>query len=173
MTNNETLGNTIRMMANHGQGVQYHHDTIGVNSRLDTIQAAVLRLKLKHLDNYCEARLTAANYYDEGFKNLVQIETPFRVDNSTHVFHQYVLKLSKDVNRDELKTYLLENNVPCNIYYPIPLNEQKGYKDLVTQKKYPITKDLCNRVIALPIHTELEEEQQDYIIEKVKEFINR
>lgn len=173
MTNNQALADTIRMMANHGQGIQYHHDSIGVNSRLDSIQAAVLRLKLEHLDEYCKARQEAANFYDNAFDKFTQIETPFRVENSTHVFHQYVLKLSKELNRDELKVFLLENNIPCNIYYPIPLNEQKGYKDLVTQRKYPITKYLCNNVIALPIHTELQKEQQEYIVRKVKEFLNK
>lgn len=172
-TNNENLDSKISMMANHGQGAQYHHDSIGVNSRLDTLQAAVLRIKLRELDNYCKARIEAANYYDNAFSKFKQIETPFRVENSTHVFHQYVLKLSKEINRDELKAFLLENEVPCNIYYPIPLNEQKGYKDLVTQKKYPITKDLCSRVIALPIHTELEETQQNYIIDIVTNFLNK
>lgn len=172
-TNNEKLASKIRMMANHGQGAQYHHDSIGVNSRLDTLQAAVLRIKLRELDNYCKARIEAANYYDNAFIKFKQIETPFRVENSTHVFHQYVLKLSKEINRDELKAFLLENEVPCNIYYPIPLNEQKGYKDLVTQKKYPITKDLCTRVLALPIHTELEESQQNYIIDIITNFLNK
>lgn len=169
-TNNEKLASKIRMMANHGQGAQYHHDSIGVNSRLDTLQAAVLRIKLRELDNYCKARIEAANYYDNAFSKFKQIEIPFRVENSTHVFHQYVLKLAKEINRDELKAFLLENEVPCNIYYPIPLNEQKGYKDLVTQKKYPITKDLCTRVLALPIHTELEESQQNYIIDIITNF---
>jgi dTDP-4-amino-4,6-dideoxygalactose transaminase len=172
-TNNENLGSKIRTMANHGQGAQYHHDTIGVNSRLDTIQAALLRMKLKHLDEYCEARIEAANFYDKALAKLNHLEIPFRVNNSTHVFHQYVLKLTDASKRDKLKIFLLENDIPCNIYYPIPLNEQKGYKDLVTQKKYPITKDLCSRVIALPIHTELEEEQQKYIIQIINKFFNK
>ena len=172
-TNNDKLADKLKMIANHGQGAQYQHDVIGVNSRLDALQAAVLRLKLRVLDNYCNARIEAANYYDKAFEPHDAIQTPFRVNNSTHVFHQYVLKLADHIDRDDLKGYLLDNQVPCNIYYPIPLNEQKGYKDLVTQKTYPITKDLCGRVIALPMHTELDKEQQDYIIQTVIKFINK
>ena len=169
-TNDEAIYNKITMVANHGQSKTYYHDMIGVNSRLDSIQAAILRIKLRHLDDYCIAREKAATIYDNGFKDVKEITTPVRLKNSTHVFHQYVMKLAKGVDREALKAHLGANEVPCNVYYPVPLNKQKAYALVENDRDFPITYDLCETVIALPIHTEFEEEQQDFIIKIVKEF---
>ncbi len=169
-TNDEEIYNKINMVANHGQSKTYYHDMIGVNSRLDSIQAAVLRIKLKHLNTYCLAREKAATYYDNGLKGIKQITTPARVKNSTHVFHQYVMKLEKGVDREALRNFLTANNIPSNVYYPVPLNKQKAYALSMNNRDFPITYDLCESVIALPIHTEFDEGQQDFIINKVKEF---
>ena len=169
-TNDEEIYKKINMVANHGQSETYYHDMIGVNSRLDSIQAAILRIKLRHLDSYCNAREKAATYYDNGLKNIAQITTPLRDENSTHVFHQYVLKLEKGVDRESLRNFLTANNIPTNVYYPVPLNKQKAYALSMNNRDFPVTYDLCESVIALPIHTEFDEEQQDFIINKVKEF---
>ncbi len=167
-TNNDDLAKQLRIIANHGQSKQYYHDFVGVNSRLDSIQAAVLRIKLRHLDEYCQARNAAADRYDQLLVRVNEIVIPARVKNSTHVFHQYVLK-TRGVNRDDLKNYLNECEIPCNIYYPVPLNEQLPYKD--DSRKFTNTDYLCQSVLALPMHTELGEDQQGYIINKIKEFI--
>ena len=169
-TNDEEIYKKINMVANHGQSRTYYHDMIGVNSRLDSIQAAILRIKLRHLDKYCNAREKAATYYDNGFKDVKQITTPVREKNSTHVFHQYVMKLEKDVDRDALRDHLTKNNIPSNVYYPVPLNKQKAYALSMNNRDFPVTYNLCESVIALPIHTEFEEDQQDYIIKTVKDF---
>lgn len=167
-TNSDTLASQLRMIANHGQSKQYYHDLIGVNSRLDSIQAAVLRIKLRHLDKYSAKREKAASYYDQLLKDVNEIITPMRHSNSTHVFHQYVLK-TNGVDRDALRSFLQENGVPCNIYYPVPLNKQKAYRD--DSRDFKNTDYLCDVVFALPMHTELEQEQQKFIVEKIKEFI--
>lgn len=170
-TNDEKIYKKINMVANHGQSKTYYHDMIGVNSRLDSIQAAVLRIKLRHLDTYCQAREKAATYYDKGFANVEKISTPFRDSKSTHVFHQYVLKLDESVDRNALREYLTEKKIPSNVYYPVPLNKQKAYALAMNQREFPVTYQLCDSVIALPIHTEFEQEQQDYIIDAVKTFL--
>tara|TARA_B110000459_G_scaffold130137_1_gene142401 strand:- start:2834 stop:3955 length:1122 start_codon:yes stop_codon:yes gene_type:complete len=167
-TNNDDLAKQLRIIANHGQSKQYYHDFVGINSRLDSIQAAVLRIKLRHLEEYCHARNEAANRYDQLLAEVNEIVVPARVKNSTHVFHQYVLK-TRGINRDDLKNYLNECGIPCNIYYPVPLNEQIPYKD--DSRKFANTDYLCQSVLALPMHTELGEDQQGYIINKIKEFI--
>lgn len=171
-TNDDNLAQKLRMIANHGQSKQYYHDVIGVNSRLDSIQAGILRIKLRHLDQFCEARKKAADYYDKGFSNIDAISTPYRDNKSTHVFHQYVIKLD-GIDRDAIRNYLSENNIPSNIYYPVPLNKQKAYLSSVNEKDFPITEDLCNRVLALPIHTEFDSEQQDYIINHIIKYITK
>jgi dTDP-4-amino-4,6-dideoxygalactose transaminase len=172
-TNDDALAAKIRMIANHGQSVQYVHDSIGVNSRLDSIQAAVLRIKLKHLDEYAAARNKVAAYYDNAFANHPKLKTPARVKNSNHVFHQYTLQL-KNVDRNALRTYLSENGVPAMIYYPIPLHMQKAYTDpRYKEGDFPVTEQLCASVISLPMHTELSEETLHYITTKVLEFINQ
>jgi UDP-2-acetamido-2-deoxy-ribo-hexuluronate aminotransferase len=167
-TNDDALAARIRMIANHGQSRLYYHDEIGVNSRLDTIQAAVLNVKLKNLDQYCDARRKAADYYDAAFAGHPNLEIPARSKNSTHVFHQYTL-IVKNASRDDLKEYLNSKNIPAMIYYPVPLNEQKAYSQ---EGHYPVTVDLCKKVISLPMHTELDKNQLDYIIQGVKSFFN-
>ena len=158
------------MIANHGQSKQYHHDKIGVNSRLDSIQAAILRCKLPHLDEYIKHRNMAASVYDEAFANVNWLEIPARDNNSTHVFHQYTLK-TKGVNRDELREYLKENGVPAMVYYPIPVHKQKAYDYLDSKgMDFETTMGLSETVISLPMHTELEEGQLDFIIKTVKNF---
>jgi dTDP-4-amino-4,6-dideoxygalactose transaminase len=172
-TNDEKLAAKIRMIANHGQSVQYVHDSIGVNSRLDSIQAAILRIKLKHLDDYAAARNNAAAFYDRAFAGNPKIKTPERVKNSTHVFHQYTLQLN-GVDRSALREFLSENGIPAMIYYPIPLHLQKAYSDTrYKEGDFPVTENLCANVISLPMHTELSEETLQYIVDKVLEFINK
>ncbi len=172
-TNDDDLAKKIRMIANHGQSVQYVHDEIGVNSRLDSLQAAVLRIKLRQLDHYAAARNKAANYYDNAFKNVKELTTPERSKNSTHVFHQYTLKLS-GVNRQKLRDYLAEKNIPSMIYYPIPLHMQKAYTNpRYKNGMFPVTEFLCNCVLSLPMHTELSDETLFYITKNVIEGISK
>lgn len=169
-TNDDTLAQKLRMVANHGQSVQYVHDEIGVNSRLDSLQAAILRIKLRHLDEYAAARQKAAAYYDKAFGGNAKIKVPERDAKSTHVFHQYTLVLN-GVNRDELRQHLASKEIPAMIYYPIPLHMQKAYKDdRYKEGAFPITEKLCAGVISLPMHTELDEEQLEYITRSVLDF---
>lgn len=171
-TNDDTLAAKLRMIANHGQSVQYIHDSIGVNSRLDTIQAAILRIKLRELDNYAIARNQAAAFYDKAFANHPKIKTPVRAANSTHVFHQYTLQLN-GVDRDKLKEYLASKEIPAMIYYPKPLHMQKAYRDeRYKEGDFPITEKLCATVISLPMHTELDSETLNYITSEVLNFVN-
>lgn len=172
-TNDDELASRLRMIANHGQAKRYYHEVIGVNSRLDTIQAAILKVKLKHLDSYAEERRKVANAYDAAFSEITQIATPFRTNNSTHVFHQYTLKTS-GINRNELKQHLEEHQVPSMIYYPVPVHLQNAFSMYGYKKgDMPLTESLCECVISLPIHTEMDEEQLSYIIKTVKEFFNK
>lgn len=171
-TDDDALAARIRMIANHGQSVQYYHDEIGVNSRLDSIQAAVLRIKLRHLDEYAAARNKAASYYDQAFANHPGVTIPAREKASTHVFHQYTLVL-KGKDRNAMKEYLSGKGVPAMIYYPVPLHLQKAYMDpRYKQGDFPITERLCANVISLPMHTEMNEEQLSYIVSNVLEFLN-
>lgn len=171
-TNDEALAQKIRMIANHGQSVQYVHDSIGVNSRLDSIQAAILRIKLRDLNNYAAARNKAANYYDKAFANNPKLTTPARAKNSNHVFHQYTLVLN-GVDRTKLKDFLASKDIPAMIYYPIPLHMQKAYKnERYKQGDFPVTEKLCASVLSLPMHTELDEETLKYITETVLQFVN-
>lgn len=171
-TNNDELAQRIKMMANHGQSKKYQHDVIGVNSRLDTLQAAILDIKLKHLDEYCSARNAAADYYDLKLKEVEGITIPKRVTNSTHVFHQYTLKIANG-KRDELKSFLQEKGIPTMVYYPFPLHFQKAYKsDRYPKGAFPIAESLCEMVLSLPIHTEMNSEMQDFIINSINEFYN-
>lgn len=177
-TNDDRLAERIRMIANHGQKVKYHHSVIGCNSRLDTIQAAVLDVKLKHLDEYCSARHTAAQYYTHAIKQIDPEErlfvTPAEAPYSTHVYHQYTLKI-KDGRRDALKAYLLENEVPSMIYYPLPLQEQEAFKP-ITRAAGTLSnaKQCADSVLSLPMHTELTSEIQDMVIDALKSyFVNQ
>ena len=171
-TNDEELATKLLMIANHGQSKQYYHDVVGCNSRLDSIQAAVLDIKLKQLDEYNAARRTAADYYDKAFANNPKIKTPFRASNSHHVFHQYTLQL-EGVDRNGLKEFLASHKIPAMIYYPVPGHKQKMFAQFNTASQdMPITDMLTERVISLPIHTELDEEQLQFITSKVLEFVN-
>lgn len=178
-TNNDDLAHILRGMVNHGMYKRYYHDVIGVNSRLDSIQAAILDIKLPHLDNYCDARRKAAKYYNEAFKNSDKIVTPKMsngcetiCDNCTcHVFHQYTLKL-KDVDRDALHNHLLGQGIANAIYYPVPLHKQKAYTDdRYNEEDFLVTNELVETVISLPMHTEFEEEQLQYITQTILNFI--
>lgn len=169
-TNDDDLAKMLRMITNHGQKKKYYHSVIGVNSRLDTIQAAILDIKLKHLDRYSNARQKVATKYDEAFKSIEAIQTPERQLNSTHVFHQYTMRISNG-KRDELKTYLQEKGVPSMVYYPVPLYKQEAFSPYVPDDMlHPNTELLCEQVLSLPIHTEMEDETQAYIIQTLKSF---
>ncbi|MBP7272630.1 MAG: DegT/DnrJ/EryC1/StrS family aminotransferase [Saprospiraceae bacterium] len=171
-TNDDQLADKLRKIANHGQRVRYYHDYIGVNSRLDSIQAAILGVKLPHLNNYNLARQSVATYYDKVFEGLTQVQTPARQYNSTHVFHQYTL-IVKDGKRDALQQFLQSNDIPTIIYYPVPLYRQKAFAPYFdTTFSLPITEQLCDEVISLPIHTEMEELTLQYIANKVCDFFN-
>jgi len=171
-TNDDALAAKIRMIANHGQSVQYIHDSIGVNSRLDSIQAAILRIKLRDLNNYAAARNKAADFYDKAFANHPKLKTPARTKFSDHVFHQYTLQLV-DVDRTALREFLASKDIPAMIYYPIPLHLQKAYLDpRYKAGDFPVTEKLCACVMSLPMHTELDEETLKYITESVLEFCN-
>ncbi len=172
-TDNDEYAAKLRMVANHGQSRQYYHDEVGVNSRLDSIQAAILRIKLRHLDAYASARNTAALHYDKAFANMPEITTPARFAQSTHVFHQYTMKLN-GVDRNAMKDFLAEKGVPMMIYYPVPLHLQKAYVDpRYREGDFPVTEMLCESVASLPMQTELDTEQLRYITDSVKAFINR
>ena len=166
-TNDDNLAAQMRAIANHGMVIRYHHDTVGVNSRLDSIQAAVLDAKLPHLDEYIASRQRAAAYYDKAFANHPNILIPVRDTKSTHVFHQYTLRLV-DVNRDALREALAEKGIPAMIYYPIPLHMQKAYQDpRYKEGDFPVAEKLAACVLSLPMHTELDDEQLAYITQNL------
>jgi dTDP-4-amino-4,6-dideoxygalactose transaminase len=172
LTNDDALANQLKMVANHGQSKRYYHDVVGCNSRLDTIQAAVLDVKLKYLDEYISARRAVADYYDNAFANHPKISTPYRAPYSRHVFHQYTLLL-EGVDRNKLQEYLAESNIPSMIYYPVPAHKQKMFAYFnSSQTELPVTDWLTERVISLPMHTEMDEQQLNLITTKVLEFIN-
>ncbi len=171
-TNDDELAAKMKMVANHGQSRQYYHDVVGCNSRLDTIQAAILDIKLKHLDEYIVARRTAADFYDKAFANHPKITTPNRAAYSHHVFHQYTVLLN-DVNRDGLKEFLAAEKIPAMIYYPVPGHKQKMFEHFNTASlEMPVTDWLTQRVISLPIHTELDEEQLNFITSNILSYLN-
>jgi len=170
-TQDDDLAAKMRMIANHGQTVRYYHDSIGVNSRLDSLQAAVLRIKLRNLHQYTAARVRVADFYDKAFEGNSALKTPVRAANTTHVFHQYTLK-TYGIDRFGLQNYLAEKNIPAMVYYPVPLHLQKAYLDpRYKAGAFPVTEDLCLRVISLPMHTELDQEQLEYIVHHVNAFI--
>jgi UDP-2-acetamido-2-deoxy-ribo-hexuluronate aminotransferase len=172
-TDDDALAEQLKMIASHGQKVRYYHDVIGCNSRLDTMQAAILDIKLAHLDEYIVARRKAADYYDLAFKGNEKITVPFRAENNNHVFHQYTLTLN-GVDRNALNEYLAANNVPSMIYYPVPAHRQKMFSAFGgSDFNLPVTDWLTERVISLPIHTELDETQQAFIVKHVLDFVNR
>jgi dTDP-4-amino-4,6-dideoxygalactose transaminase len=172
-TNDDALAGKLKMIANHGQNKRYYHEVVGCNSRLDAIQAAILDIKLKELDNYIAARIKAADYYDAAFAGHPKITVPFRATYGKHVFHQYTLLL-EGVDRDGLNQWLADNKVPSMIYYPVPAHRQQMFASFGGAAfDLPVTDWLTERVISLPIHTELESDQLEYITYKVLEFINK
>jgi dTDP-4-amino-4,6-dideoxygalactose transaminase len=172
-TNDDELANRMRMIANHGQSRRYYHDVVGCNSRLDTIQAAILDIKLKRLDDYIAARISVADYYDHAFGGQKRIQTPFRAPYCKHVFHQYTIVL-EEVDRNELNMFLAEHKIPSMIYYPVAGHRQKMFEQFqVASLKLPVTDRLTEKVISLPIHTELDEEQLGFITGKVLDFIKK
>ncbi len=173
LTNNSELAENLRMICNHGQRVKYYHEVIGVNSRLDTLQAAILNVKLKYLDDYCAARQKVAAYYDKALASAPHLITPVRYPKSTHVFHQYNLQV-EDIPRDELKKHLELNHIPSMIYYPLPLHFQQAFGSENYKKgDFPISERLCESVLALPISTEMDEEQLSYICSTLLEFVKK
>ena len=172
MTNDDELAEKIRMIANHGQSKRYYHDIIGCNSRLDNIQAAVLRIKLKKLDQYILNRQKAANYYDKNLKDLDQLKIPSRNIDSNHVFHQYTIKLDDNIVRDDLIQYLAKKNIPAMVYYPVPAHLQKMFSKIPnTYGDMKVTNWLSSRVFSLPMHTELSTLQQDYITDNLFNYL--
>ncbi|MFM2364270.1 MAG: hypothetical protein RLZZ316_3172 [Bacteroidota bacterium] len=171
-TNDDALANRLKMVANHGQSKRYYHEVVGCNSRLDTVQAAVLNVKLRKLDAYITARRSVADYYDKAFAHNNKITTPFRAAYGTHVFHQYTLLL-EGVDRDGLNQYLADKQIPSMIYYPVPAHRQQMFAAFGgANYKLATTDWLTERVISLPIHTEMETDQLEYITKNVLDYIN-
>jgi dTDP-4-amino-4,6-dideoxygalactose transaminase len=169
-TQDDTIAEKLTMIANHGMKVRYYHEVIGVNSRLDTIQAAILDVKLKYLNEYNARRIQAANYYDQKFKGHPLIIVPFRDPKSTHVFHQYTLKVPAK-HRDSLQKFLSEKEIPSMLYYPVPFHRQKAYQQYgYKEEDFPVSNELAERVISLPMHSELTHEQLEYITYWVLEY---
>lgn len=172
-THNDELATKMSVIANHGQNVQYYHDSIGVNSRLDSIQAAILRIKLRHLDGYAASRNAAADHYDKALGNHPKLVVPARVKHSDHVFHQYTLQLLGE-DRQAFRDFMAERGIPTMIYYPVPLHLQKAYRDeRYAAGDFPVTEHLCATVVSLPIHTELDAATLTLITDSVLAFVNR
>jgi UDP-2-acetamido-2-deoxy-ribo-hexuluronate aminotransferase len=172
-TNDDTIATNLRYIVNHGMVKRYYHDMIGVNSRLDSIQAAVLDVKLKRLDDYAAARNRAAAFYNNAFAGCAKLKTPAHFKHSSHVFHQYTL-VTEGIDRTALLDFLQSRDIPAMIYYPVPLHMQKAYLDpRYKEGDFPITEMLCQKVVSLPMHTELDEEQLAHITSSVLEFINK
>ncbi|MBX2904015.1 MAG: DegT/DnrJ/EryC1/StrS family aminotransferase [Chitinophagales bacterium] len=169
--NDDALASKLKMVANHGQKVQYQFEVVGINSRLDTLQAAVLDVKLKYLDEYAAARNKVADFYDNAFKGMSELTVPYRAANSTHVFHQYTLKVNKG-SRDNLREFLKERGVPTMVYYPNPLHVEKAYNPDGKWKlgDFPYSEWHCLNSVSLPIHTEFDEAMFAYIAESVKDY---
>jgi len=173
MTNDDNLAQKMRMIANHGQEKKYYHKVLGCNSRLDTIQASILNIKLKYLDQYSAARNKMASYYDEAFSAFKELEAPVRQINSTHVFHQYTMKV-KNGKRNELQQYLLELGIPSMIYYPLPLYKQEAFQQFVSSNfRLETTEQLCDEVLSLPIHTEMNMEDMNFVCTSVQSFFKK
>jgi UDP-2-acetamido-2-deoxy-ribo-hexuluronate aminotransferase len=171
-TNDDQLANKLQMIANHGQSRKYYHDSIGVNSRLDTLQAAILRVKLKHLSRYTASRNEVADRYDAAFGGHSDIQIPVRAANSTHVFHQYTIKVNNG-RRDEFQEYMKSEGIPTMIYYPLPVHLQKAYQHYGYKKgDILVSEQLCDEIISLPIHTEMDPAEQQYIINTTLKFFN-
>jgi len=171
-TDDDSLAKRLKMIANHGQSVQYSFDDIGCNSRLDNMQAAILDVKLKYLDEYCAARQKVAAFYEKAFAGLKNAKIPFREPKSTHVFHQYTLTLTPGIDRDKVRKALAERGVPTMVYYPKSMHQQKAYASpRYRDEDFPISIRLAESVLSLPIHTEMPEDQLSYIADAVKDVI--
>jgi UDP-2-acetamido-2-deoxy-ribo-hexuluronate aminotransferase len=171
-SNNPAIADKLQAIVNHGMVKRYHYDYIGVNSRLDTLQASILKVKLKYLDEYNQARKKAAEFYDAALGELNGILIPPRVDYSDHIFHQYTIRIGSG-KRDALKSHLEKSAVPAMIYYPLSLHLQKAYSDLgYTKGSFPLAEKACEEVLSLPMHTELDEDQLHFITERIIEFVN-
>jgi len=169
-TKDESFGKRAASLVNHGMQKKYYYDHVGVNSRLDSMQAAILRVKLQHLDDYHRLRQEAASWYDTTLSGIEGLQTPVRSPFSTHIFHQYTLQLEAS-RRDKLKQYLQENGIPSQVYYPLPLHLQRAYADLgYSEGSLPVSEELCKRVLSLPMHTEMEQDQLEYISEHIQQF---
>lgn len=169
---NDELAKKCKMIANHGQSVKYHHDIIGCNSRLDTLQAAILDVKLKYLNDYTVSRQNAAKIYDELLENIPGLKIPKTAEYSTHVYHQYTIVLGSSANRNKLQNFLLEKGIPSMIYYPVPLHKQKAYIQRgIKEQTFPVTELLSETVLSLPIHTEITREEQEFIVSSIITFI--
>jgi UDP-2-acetamido-2-deoxy-ribo-hexuluronate aminotransferase len=172
-TNDDAYAKKLRSIANHGMKVRYHYDDIGINSRLDTMQAAILRVKLRYLAQFNKARREVADFYDKGFAACTSIITPGRVNYSSHIFHQYTIKV-KNGKRDDLKTFLETRKIPSMVYYPGPLHMQEAYRYLgYRENDFPVTTSLCREVLSLPIHPDMETEQLEYIVFNVLKFFDK
>jgi dTDP-4-amino-4,6-dideoxygalactose transaminase len=172
-TNDDELAKKLRSIANHGMKVKYHYDDIGVNSRLDTLQAAILNVKLKYLDQFNSARKAVADFYDEAFPGCSSIILPERAGYSSHIFHQYTIRV-KNGRRDDLKKFLESAKIPSMIYYPGPLHIQDAYRFLkYNENDFPVTSQLCKEVLSLPIHPDMDQEQLDYIALNVLKFFEK
>jgi len=172
-TNDDTLAKKLRSIANHGTKIRYHYDDIGVNSRLDTIQAAILRVKLRYLSQFNAARRAVADQYDKAFESCNSITVPQRVSYSSHIFHQYTIKV-KNGKRNDLKKFLESKNIPSMVYYPGPLHMQEAYSYLgYKENDFPVTSTLCKEVLSLPMHPDMEQEQLDYIILNILNFFDK
>ncbi len=169
-TNDDSLGQRAASLVNHGMQKRYYYEHVGVNSRLDTLQAAILRVKLQHLDDYHRLRQEAATWYDTSLSGIEGLQTPVRSPFTSHIFHQYTLQVEAS-RRDALKQWLMEKGIPSQVYYPVPLHLQQAYRDLGYGKgSLPASEELCNKVLSLPIHTEMEQKQLEYISEQVQQF---
>jgi UDP-2-acetamido-2-deoxy-ribo-hexuluronate aminotransferase len=172
-TNDEYYAKKLRSIANHGMQVRYHYDDIGINSRLDSIQAAILRVKLQHLSEFNTKRQAVAELYDRAFNECTSLSVPERVKYSSHIFHQYTIRVSNG-RRDELKKYLESKNIPSMIYYPGPLHVQKAYRYLgYSENDFSVTSGLCKEVLSLPMHPDMDREQIDYVTHNVLEFFDK
>ena len=173
ITGDLKLAQRIREITNHGSNTKYFHDRLGVNSRLDTLQAAILRVKLKYLNQYNRARQEAADFYDQALKGNNNISTPHRSRKSTHIFHQYTLKL-KNIDRDQFRSYLKSKGIPSMVYYPVPMHLQNAFAYLgYKQGDFPVTENICKQVISIPMHTELSESQLVYITDVINKYLNQ
>ncbi|MGM0530222.1 MAG: DegT/DnrJ/EryC1/StrS family aminotransferase [Bacteroidota bacterium] len=171
ITNNPDYADKISTIANHGSHKKYYHSRVGINSRLDTLQAAILDVKLRYLDQFNQARQKAAEYYNRELKDLDQLTLPFVTGKSTHIYHQYTLILEGESNRDDFKEFLKSEGIPSMVYYPVPMHLQEAFNEgKYSEGDFPVSEELCRSVLSIPMHTEMDEEQLNYITETIKQY---